>query len=219
MAKDSIGVFLAEAGILFFLILCWKLSSWSLFWIPIGLVSALLAFTAFFFRDPQRIIPDREGVILSPADGKVIEIADVRDASFVGFLKGPAKRVAIFLSVWDVHINRIPVTGSVAYLHYQKGQFLRAYENEAGSRNEQMLIGIESKRGKVLMKQIAGILARRIVCRLHEKQQVTRGDRFGMIKFGSRAELYFPTSVNVTLKMGDKVKAGQTIIGEFTHGK
>lgn len=219
MAKDSIGVLLVEAGILLLFVLCWKWSSWSFFWIPIGLVCILLMFTAYFFRDPHRTLPDGKGLILSPADGKIVEIADVRAASFVGFMKGPARRVAIFLSVWDVHINRIPVTGSVAYLQYQKGRFLPAYENEAGNRNEQMLVGIESKDGKVLMKQIAGILARRIVCRLKMNERVIQGDRFGMIKFGSRAELYFPSSVNVTVKVGDKVKAGQSIIGEFVHAK
>jgi phosphatidylserine decarboxylase len=176
----------------------------------------LFVFTLYFFRDPQRKIPSDSAAILSPADGKVIAIGETRNAEGYG---GPARFVAIFLSVWDVHVNRIPVDGKITRIEYRKGDFKKAYLSDASEHNEQTRILIENPRGKVLVKQIAGILARRIVCRAREGEQVAKGDRFGMIKFGSRAELFLPPSVHLRVSVGDKVKGGETIIGEFSNDR
>ena len=176
----------------------------------------LFAFTLYFFRDPRREIPSDPAAILSPADGKVIAIGETRNAEGYG---GPARTVAIFLSVWDVHVNRIPVDGNITRIEYRKGDFKKAYLSDASEHNEQTRILIENPRGKVLVKQIAGILARRIVCRAREGEKVTKGDRFGMIKFGSRAELFLPPSVHLRVSVGDKVKGGETIIGEFSNDR
>jgi phosphatidylserine decarboxylase len=219
LSKESIGLIVGESITMVLLFFCWKGLSWNGLLIPLGIVVILMLFTIYFFRDPNRTIPYDENVILSPADGKIIEIADLRSTEAVPFFSGPMKKVVIFLSVWDVHINRLPIAGKVILLKHQTGRFWPAYKNEAGTQNEQMIIGLDSPKGKVLVKQIAGILARRIVCRLHESDLVRQGERFGMIKFGSRAELYFPSSVNVKVKIGDRVRAGQTIIGEYLHAK
>jgi phosphatidylserine decarboxylase len=174
----------------------------------------LLLFTLFFFRNPDRRVPRSAEAVLAPADGRIVEVGQVQHAPY---LEGPAHKVAIFLSVWDVHVNRIPVDGRVTFLSHRPGAFLRAYLPNASERNEQMWIGVESPRGKFLTKQIAGILARRIVCRLREGDSVEKGSRFGMIKFGSRVELYCPPSVAIRVAVGDHVKAGETIIGEIPH--
>ena len=176
----------------------------------------LFAFTLYFFRDPQREIPSDPAAIVSPADGKVIAIGETRNAEGYG---GPARTVAIFLSVWDVHVNRIPVDGKITRIEYRKGDFKKAYLSDASEHNEQTRILIENPRGKVLVKQIAGILARRIVCRVREGDKVTKGDRFGMIKFGSRAELFLPPSVHLRVSVGDPVKGGETIMGEFPNDR
>jgi len=182
-------------------------------WLVLGLVSAaLLFFTLYFFRDPDRVFSGSDRAVLSPADGRVVEIAEVKDAPFLG---GGALKGSIFLSVWDVHVNRIPIDGTVRLLEYRKGEFLRAYLKDASERNERMAVGIESRHGRFLVHQIAGVLARRIVCRLKPGDAVLRGARFGMIKFGSRTELFCPPSVKLRVSIGDKVKAGTTIIGEL----
>jgi phosphatidylserine decarboxylase len=171
-------------------------------------------FIIYFFRDPDRPITDDPNLIVSPADGRIVEIGEVKNMEFFG---QPVRKVAIFLSVWDVHVNRIPVDGKVTLMKYQKGSYKRAYLADASEQNEQMWIGIENKNGKFLVKQIAGILARRIVCRLREGDAVVRGDRFGMIKFGSRTELFLPSGCHLRVSVGDKVKGGESIIGELKH--
>jgi phosphatidylserine decarboxylase len=176
----------------------------------------LFAFTLYFFRDPRREIPSDPAGIVSPADGKVISIGETRNAEGYG---GPAQTVAIFLSVWDVHVNRIPVDGKIVRIEYRKGEFKKAYLSDASEHNEQTRILIENPKGKVLVKQIAGILARRIVCRAREGELVKKGDRFGMIKFGSRTELFLPPTVHLLVSVGDKVKGGETIIGEFQNDR
>jgi phosphatidylserine decarboxylase len=219
LAKDAWSILIPETAVLLFLLAACRWLSWSWFLAPAVIVAALLVFTAYFFRDPDREVPTDENCIVSPADGEVVEVGEVRDPKAVPFLAAGARKVAIFLSVWDVHVNRIPAAGKVSFLKYQKGIFLKAYRSDAGTRNEQMLVGIESRHGKILMKQITGILARRIVCRLERGDSVKLGERFGMMKFGSRAELYVPLSVRICVQVGDKVKAGQSIIGETGHGK
>ena len=174
--------------------------------IYLGVVSFGLA-CAFilFFRDPVRKIADGDDLIVSPADGKIMNIANVNDQTVI----------TIFLSVLDVHINRIPVNGKVVRLKYKPGKFLAAFREAASDVNERFEIEISTDKGNVTVHQIAGILARRVVCRLEDKQTVVKGDRFGIIRFGSRVDLFIPGSSRVDVKKGDKVKGGETIMGKL----
>ncbi len=180
-------------------------------WIGLGGIMIFMVWTLYFFRDPDRNVPQNENLILSPADGRIVQIGTI---DRLPFCEGTFKCVAIFLSLWDVHINRIPIDGNIKLIQYFPGRFYPAFTSSASKKNEQMLIGIESKIGSVFFKQIAGMLARRILCRLEKGQSVARGERFGMIKFGSRVELYLPMSVHLSVREGDRVKAGESIIGE-----
>lgn len=168
-------------------------------------------FTFYFFRDPEREIPQEEGQVVSPADGKVVAVDTVEHAPFIN---GPAKRVSIFLSIFNVHINRIPVEGKIEYRQYSPGEFLPAYEPKASVDNEQNSIGIEMADGsKYLVKQIAGLVARRILCWKDVGDIVERGERFGLIRFGSRTEIYMPLDIDIDVKVGQTVEGGATIIG------
>jgi phosphatidylserine decarboxylase len=133
------------------------------------------------------------------------------------FMQERTRRVSIFLSVFNVHVNRVPCEGEVKYFRYKSGRFLVASQPNASVENEQSVIGLETLHGKILFKQIAGILARRIVCDLREGHRVQRGERFGMIKFGSRMEVFLPLDAEVKVRLREKVKAGESIIGEFKH--
>ncbi len=171
---------------------------------------ALACFTLYFFRDPEREIPEGEGVIVSPADGTVLSIEQVDHAPF---LDGPAQKVSIFLSILNVHINRAPIEGQVTYRHYHPGKFFPANMDKASADNEQNSIGIDDNGYKVLVKQIAGIVARRIVCWVDNGSRLSRGERFGLIRFGSRTELYLPPGARIEVTPGQKVEGGATIIG------
>jgi phosphatidylserine decarboxylase len=177
---------------------------------------ALAAFVLYFFRDPHREPPSGAEKILAPADGRVVEIAEVQEREFLG---EPAVKVGIFLSLFDVHINRAPCGGEVEYLRYERGKFFNALRGKAARFNENNAIGIaDGARGRrVLVRQIAGRVARRIVCACTVGQEVKPGERIGMIKFGSRTELYVPLSelgeLHVTL--GAKVRAGESVLGTF----
>jgi phosphatidylserine decarboxylase len=163
-----------------------------------------------FFRDPERAIPWIPGGILSPADGRVTSVDEAID-DFVG----PAVRVSIFLSPVDVHVNRAPVAGRVVATRYRPGQFVAAYKPEAGDVNECMTVHIEGERARVTVMQIAGVVARRIVCRVSEGDKLEAGQRFGMIRFGSRTDCYMPHGTLVRVQPGEKVVGGMTIIGEL----
>jgi len=177
----------------------------------IAVVSVLLTLLVlYFFRDPERNIPSEANLVLSPADGRVVEICEEVENDY---LREKVQRVSIFLSVFDVHVNRIPVSGKVGFFRYKKGSFVQAYKSEASDVNEQTVIGIESGGVKILFKQIAGIIARRIVCHVREGNEVTAGERFGMIKFGSRVDIFLPMNVEVKVVLKQKVKAGESIIG------
>jgi len=168
------------------------------------------AFTLYFFRDPERQIPEGDCLIVSPADGKVVGIDSVEH---VPFLDGPAKRVSIFLSVFDVHINRSPIKGKIAYRHYSPGEFLAAFEPKASVKNEQNAVGIEDADGyRVLVKQIAGLIARRILCWKNPGDQVGAGERFGLIRFGSRTEIYMPLDARIEVRLGQRVQGGSSVI-------
>lgn len=169
-------------------------------------------FTLNFFRDPDRTPPSREDVIVSPADGTVIIIKDIFEEEFV---KDTTTQISIFMSPLNVHVNRIPITGSIGMMKYIEGEYLVASYEKADKRNERTEIGIDSKHGKMMFTQVAGFVARRIVCPLKEGESVTMGNRFGMIKFGSRSDVFAPKKWKLKVKMGDKVTAGETILFEL----
>ena len=171
----------------------------------------LSTFFLFFFRDPERKVPKDGNLILAPADGKVILIKPFGNLEFMG----GGTLVSVFMSLFDVHVNRTPVSGEVKYFRYNPGKFFPAFRDKASLENEQTELGLENEHGKVVLKQIAGILARRIVCKLKHGDLVKAGDRFGMIKFGSRLDLFLPQNVYIEVKLNQKVKAGETIIGIF----
>jgi len=169
-------------------------------------------FMMFFFRDPARQGEYLPGQLISPADGKVVIVRETEDA----FLhKQKVLQVSVFLSPMDVHINWIPISGQVIYQQYHPGKFFPAFEDKASLANEQMHLGIETPYGKILMKQIAGILARRVVCYPRLGDEVAAGQRMGLMKFGSRIDLLLPLGTKVNVKVGDRVKGGVTIIGEI----
>lgn len=171
----------------------------------------LTAFTIYFFRDPERTTPKKENAIISPADGKILAITRVTESRY---LKGEALKVSIFMSPFNVHVNRIPIDGKIGYLNYVKGEYLMAFYEKADERNERNEIGVESKYGKVLFVQIAGFIARRIESTLSMDQQVKAGERFGMIKFGSRVDVYVPADWEVKVNKDQNVTAGETILFE-----
>lgn len=179
---------------------------------PLGVVLLLLgSFTAFFFRDPDRTVPADPRLVLSPADGRVIEVAPAPD----GHPLGPgAWQVSIFLSIFDVHVNRAPIGGRIAAVEYHPGAFLPAFDDKASLRNEQNCVTIEDGATRVMFKQIAGLIARRIVFRKHVDERVQPGERVGLIQFGSRVDLLLPAGVALRVKVGDRVAGGSSVIAE-----
>lgn len=178
---------------------------------PIGwLLMVLPVFIAYFFRDPKRNPPQDPTVVVAPGDGKVIAVREVEEGRY---LKRRMRRISIFLSIFDVHVNRVPCAGRVKGVFYQPGKFLIGFHEKASEQNEQNTILLEGRGGKeLLFVQIAGWVARRIVCTLKAGDQVTPGERFGLIRFGSRVDLYLPPEFLVTVKVGDRVRGGETIM-------
>ncbi|SHI40174.1 phosphatidylserine decarboxylase family protein [Propionispora hippei] len=172
----------------------------------------LLVFVTFFFRNPNRSIPEDSVLVLSPADGKVMSVCEVYDDQF---LNEVGNKVTIFLSVFDVHVNRSPIAGEITFQQYTCGRFRPAYKESAGCENERHAIGLESENMRVLVTQIAGLLARRIVSWVTLGSMLEKGERYGMIKFGSCTEVIMPKTVEVLVKKGDRVKGGETIIGRL----
>ncbi len=168
-----------------------------------------LLFTLYFFRDPERSAPQDKDVILSPADGKILLIKEVSGNNYI---KEPAIQISVFMSPFDVHVNRIPIDGKVDYLNYVEGKFLAAFNDKADSENERNEIGILSEHGKVYFTQVAGAFARRIISNLEIGDSVKAGERFGMIKFGSRSDIVVPKKWIPAVKVGEHVTAGETII-------
>lgn len=186
-------------------------------WCWLAIVPAvLLVWLISFFRDPRRVIPEQPLAIVAPADGLVTDVTPLPQYDFIG---GPAIRVGIFLSIFNVHINRAPMAGRVVEMHYHPGEFLNAMKPESSERNEFMWIGFERTeppRWRFAVRQISGMLARRIVCTLVPGQTVTRGEKFGMIKLGSRTELILPAdAVEIVARVGDKVRAGSNIVARW----
>jgi phosphatidylserine decarboxylase len=179
----------------------------------------LFGFTLYFFRDPNREIPANinDDTVLSPADGKIVQINDIEYSNDNFFSKGERlKQISIFLSPLNVHVNRIPISGIINFYKYIHGEYIVAFDNKSSDRNERTEIGIVSKNNKkILFKQIAGFVARRIVCELKEEQSVSGGDKFGMIKFGSRVDIFVKPDSRIIVKNGDKVTGGESIIAEL----
>ena len=174
---------------------------------PVGFVLApLLGLMVWFFRDPERV-PDGPG-FLSPADGRVVEILKTSHP-----FTGEALRIGIFMNPLDVHVNRAPAAGTVRWLEYVPGKRLPAFRPKASELNERMYVGLDTEHGPLLLVQIAGFLARRIVCRLRRGEELGLGERFGMIKLGSRVDVYLPPEVRAEVKLGERVFAGRTVLG------
>lgn len=194
-------------------LLAWTLIDVRMIKIPvIALLVFLLLFTLYFFRDPDRQTPGSPAAVIAPADGKIILISPVREEEY---LRGDAVQISIFMSPLNVHVNRFPITGTVGYFKYFPGEFLVAFDEKASLRNERTHIGVENGRVKVLFKQIAGFVARRIVAPLKVGDPAVQGERFGMIKFGSRVDVIMPAGVDVQVKLGDLTVAGETVLAEI----
>lgn len=174
----------------------------------------LILFILYFFRDPHRNIQFDKNTFLSPADGTVMEVSDIYDDTFI---KGNAKKVTIFLSVFNVHVNRVPIKGEITYTSYRPGKYLPAFKPHASEENERNTIGIENEYTKALVHQITGLVARRIVCFSKEGDVLKQGDRFGLIKFGSCTELIVPSNVKINVKKGDIVRGGTSVLGVINH--
>ena len=173
--------------------------------------AALGAFFAYFFRDPERHVPMDEGLVVSPADGKVMFTGPADPHSSP---PGPWTQVTIFLSPMDVHINRTPIEGRVRRIEYRAGTFLPAYKEEAGE-NELNEIWVDHAGRTVVFRQVVGLLARRIVCRIHEGQTLARGERIGLMKFGSRMDVFLPVDAEMLVRPGEHVVAGETVLARF----
>jgi phosphatidylserine decarboxylase len=171
-----------------------------------------LLFVLYFFRDPRRVSPAGSGLVLAPADGRVVALSTVEDPLFPG---GQAQRLSIFLSIFDVHVNRAPVDGTVRQVAYSRGRFRAAFHGKASEENERNRVDLDASPGPVSVTQIAGAVARRIVCDVAAGDRVTAGERFGMIRFGSRVDLHLPMSARPRVKKGDKVRAAATILADL----
>lgn len=176
------------------------------------LPTILLVFTGYFFRNPLRSVPDMEDIIVAPADGVVVNVQEQFEERYLG---EDAIKISIFLSLFNVHVNRSPCEGEVDYLQRIPGRFVMANRKEAGEINTKNCLGLRTPWGKVLVVQITGLIARRIVCWAEEGDLLDKGQRFGLIRFGSGTEIYLPRTVVVDVKPGDKVKGGETILGRF----
>ena len=169
-------------------------------------------FALFFFRDPPRVTSSDAHDIIAPADGRIIAVDDLESTPYYD---GPCKRIAIFMSLFNAHVNRSPVTGTVYRIEYKPGEFKPAMKKEASEVNEATTLFMDSDHGRVTVRQIAGMVARRIVCIVEEGHDLEQGQRFGMIRFGSCAELYLPPDTAPCVKLGDKVKAGISVVARF----
>jgi phosphatidylserine decarboxylase len=180
-----------------------------------GVLVCLAIFILFvlnFFRDPTRHSPKENGIVLSPADGKVVAIKETLEPEY---FKENVMQVSIFMSPLDVHVNRFPISGTIDYYRYVRGEYLVAFDDKSSERNERTHIGVADGGFKILFKQIAGAVARRIVAEVKPGQQVTSGDRFGMIKFGSRVDVLVPKDTRIMVKLHDRVTAGESIIARY----
>ena len=176
---------------------------------PAGILFFFGLFIFYFFRDPDRVIPADPGVVVAPADGRVVEIVDQEFGSM------PGRRISIFLSIWDVHVQRAPLSGRITTIDYRPGKFYGAYRAAASGENEQNVICIHTSIETVIVKQIAGAIARRVLCWKHVGDEVAVGERLGMIRFGSRVDLWLPKDVEIRIRRGQFVKGGETVVATW----
>ena len=188
-----------------------KFRSWPL-WLLAFFLTLIAIWVAYFFRDPERSGARGERLVVAPADGKVVQIIEVDEPAF---LKGRAIQISIFMNVFNVHVNRYPVSGTVGYVHYNPGKFLNAAADKASLENEQSSVGIETERYRVLVRQIAGLIARRIVTYSKVGDPATQGERFGLIRFGSRVDVFVPVGSKVLISTGQTTTAGVTLVAEM----
>ena len=187
--------------------------SWTL-WLLAVVVTIIALWVAYFFRDPERKGERGAQLVVAPADGRLIMMTEVNEPAFV---EGPAIRLSIFMNVFNVHVNRYPVDGVIRYVHYNKGRFLNAATEKSSIENEQMSVGIESGSKRILVRQIAGLIARRIVTYSRVGEDVKQGDRMGIIRFGSRVDVFLPPNARVRAKVGDLTTAGVTVLAELSE--
>jgi phosphatidylserine decarboxylase len=185
--------------------------SWPL-WLLAFLLTVIALWVAYFFRDPQRAGERGDRIVISPADGKVVMITEVDEPTF---MMSKAVRISVFMNVFNVHVNRYPVTGVVRYVERKAGKFLNAAAENASLENEQASIGIETGSNRILVRQIAGLIARRIVTDSKEGDHVQQGDRMGLIRFGSRVDIFLPVSAKLRVKVGDVTLAGASVLAEL----
>jgi len=177
-----------------------------------GLLIFLAFFVFYFFRNPERKIPMEPGVVVSPADGRIVVVKDEDSAG------RPGKRVSIFLAIWNVHVNRAPAAGTIAKLEYKPGKFMAAWAESASLDNEQNVFTLASEYGEIIFKQIAGWVARRVVSWKHSGDTVARGELVGLVRFGSRVDLWLPEGAEIAVKVGDSVKGGSSVIARMLSG-
>ncbi|HXY98662.1 MAG TPA: phosphatidylserine decarboxylase [Stellaceae bacterium] len=189
-----------------------------LFWLaaPLGWLGVVLTlWCLYFFRDPWRVTPTRDGLVIAPADGRVVSLAPAPPPAELGLGDAPMLRIGIFLNIFDAHVNRMPMSGRVTKLAYHAGKFLNASLDKASAENERMAIRLASSEGAdIAVVQIAGLVARRIVCTLGEGQEVVAGQRFGLIRFGSRTDVYLPAAWTPLVLLGQRVVGGETVIAD-----
>lgn len=185
----------------------------NLFWVSL----IITAWCVYFFRDPERVVPIGDGLVISPADGVVQNIVDSLPPAELSLGKEKMTRVSIFLNIFNVHVNRIPVDGKVIDLHYNPGKFFNASLDKASIHNERQTVLIETKdQKKIVLVQIAGLVARRIICDLEEEAEVSSGDRYGIIRFGSRVDVYLPINTKLFIAKGQTCIGGETILANLT---
>ncbi len=187
----------------------------------LGWIGAIItSWCVYFFRDPERVIPEREGLIVSPGDGVISAITQVSPPKELDMGTEPMHRISIFLNIFNVHVNRVPIAGKVKKLHYNPGKFFNASLDKASEENERQSIWIETENGKnIAVVQIAGLVARRIVCNLQNEQKVETGKSFGIIRFGSRVDLYLPLDVNPLVVQGQTAIGGETIFADMNSSE
>lgn len=182
------------------------------YWGLAAVLTLLAAWVAYFFRDPEREGERGDDVVISPADGRVVMITEVDEPAFI---HGRALRISIFMNVFNVHVNRYPVGGTVKYVHYNPGKFLNAAIEKSSLENEQMSVGLDHGGTRILVRQIAGLIARRIVTYSREGESVAQGERMGIIRFGSRVDVFLPPGTPIAVKVGDTTFAGTTLLGRL----
>jgi phosphatidylserine decarboxylase len=187
--------------------------SWAL-WLLALILTVVALWVAYFFRDPERTGERSSHIVVAPADGKLIMITEVDEPTFI---EGRALRLSIFMNVFNVHVNRYPVDGVVKHVHYNKGKFLNAAAEKSSIENEQSSVGIESGPYRILVRQIAGLIARRIVTYSQVGQQAKQGDRMGIIRFGSRVDVFIPTDAKLRVQLGANTIAGVTVLSELAQ--